>query len=597
MSTEPAAIEPVPIDLVLAGRELTEPRLSPDGRTVAFVQRWGGRSAVTIVDVDGGPERMLTTSPDPRPGRGMDGGCFDWLADGSGVVYVAVDGELWLQPRAGRPRRLTTFERSCAAPAVASNGSFAVAVVDEAEVWLVPIDSDGAVTRRLDDGGEAFAFDPSIAPAGDEVCWQAWSPPDMPWDGALTCRLGIADGSTGQVQRWRPDGGAVQQPRYTPGGVRTCVHDGTGWLNVQVGDRAVRPEPVEQAGPTWGMGQRTYAVAPDDRAVAICRNELGFGRLTVVDLDRGVSTDVGRGTHGHVGWAGESIVALRSGARTPTQIVRYDARTFDRTVLAVGPAAGWDELALPEPDLVAIEHDGTTLHARRYARDRGRLLVWVHGGPTDQWQVDFRPRVAYWWSRGWDVLVVDPRGSTGHGRAYQRALNGAWGRLDVDDTAALVAAAHARGWADPATTVAIGASSGGLTVLGLLADHGAIVAGGVASSPVSDLLALTRVTHRFEAHYTDTLVGPLDRCADRYSELSPINRADRITKSLLVFHGTDDPVVPIDQSNELVERVRAAGGSVDYVVYEGEGHGFRNPVNQRDEYERTEHFLDALVPP
>jgi len=90
-------------------------------------------------------------------------------------------------------------------------------------------------------------------------------------------------------------------------------------------------------------------VAPDDRAVAICRNELGFGRLTVVDLDRGVSTDVGRGTHGHVGWAGESIVALRSGARTPTQIVRYDARTFDRTVLAVGPAAGWDELALPEP--------------------------------------------------------------------------------------------------------------------------------------------------------------------------------------------------------------------------------------------------------
>ena len=64
-----------------------------------------------------------------------------------------------------------------------------------------------------------------------------------------------------------------------------------------------------------------------------------------------------------------------------------------------------------------------------------------------------------------------------------------------------------------------------------------------------------------------------------------------------MFHGTDDPVVPIAQSDELVERIRSAGGEVDYVVYEGEGHGFRDPVNQRDEYDRTERFLDALVPP
>ena len=108
MSIEPdqlqsGPVEPISVELVLAGRELTEPRLSPDGRTVAFVQRWGTRAAVTIVDVGGGPERMLTASPDPRPGRSMGGGCFDWLADGSGVVYVGVDGELWLQRRGGSP--------------------------------------------------------------------------------------------------------------------------------------------------------------------------------------------------------------------------------------------------------------------------------------------------------------------------------------------------------------------------------------------------------------------------------------------------------------------------------------------------------------
>ena len=96
------------------------------------------------------------------------------------------------------------------------------------------------------------------------------------------------------------------------------------------------------------------------------------------------------------------------------------------------------------------------------------MLVWVHGGPTDQWQADFRPRISYWWSRGWDVLVVDPRGTTGHGREYQRALNGAWGRVDVDDTAALIRHGHDQGWALPDTTVVIGGSSGGLTVLGVL---------------------------------------------------------------------------------------------------------------------------------
>lgn len=615
----------VPIELVMAGRELTEPRPSPDGQRVAFVQRWGARAAVMVVAIDGGPERAFTTSPDPSPGRGMGGGCFDWLPDGSGIVYVASDGELWLQPAIGPPRSVTRFARSCAAPVIAPSGEFVVVVVDEAEVWrlpLGPLDPDAADAeplppaagdragradraRRLDDGLDQFCFDPAIAPGSGEVCWLGWSPPDMPWDGAHVCRVDVAGGAVSPPRRWRPSGGAVQQPRYTQAGGHSCVHDASGWLNVHVDDAPVLPEPREHAGPTWGMGQRSYAVSPDGEAVAICRNEDGFGRLTITRVganSQRTVIDLGRGVHGQVGWVGGSIVALRSGARTPTQIVRYDATTHARSVLAVGPAAGWDELDLPEPELFQLALDertgrGVTLHARRYAANTGRLLVWVHGGPTDQWPVDFRPRIAYWWSRGWDVLVVDPRGTTGHGRAYQRALNGAWGRLDVDDTAALIRAAHSRGWSTAAATVVIGGSSGGLTVLGLLADHPELVAGGVASYPVSDLRALTAGTHRFEAHYTDTLVGPPAEFPERYDELSPVNRAERIVAPLLLFHGTDDPVVPVTQSDELAARIVAAGGRVDYVVYDAEGHGFRDPINQRDEYDRTERFLTAVVRP
>ena len=78
---------------------------------------------------------------------------------------------------------------------------------------------------------------------------------------------------------------------------------------------------------------------------------------------------------------------------------------------------------------------------------------------------------------------------------------------------------------------------------------------------------------------------------DRFRALSPINRADRIVSPVLVFHGADDPVVPVAHSVMLAARIRSGGGDVELVVYEGEGHGFRDPTNQRDEYERTERFL------
>jgi dipeptidyl aminopeptidase/acylaminoacyl peptidase len=209
--------------------------------------------------------------------------------------------------------------------------------------------------------------------------------------------------------------------------------------------------------------------------------------------------------------------------------------------------------------------------------------------------VEFMPRIAYWWARGWDVLVPDPRGSTGHGRAYQQALRGEWGRLDVDDAAAIVRSSHARGWSAPARTVMMGSSSGGLTALGVLGLHPGLAAGGVVLYPVTDLAGLAEATHRFEAHYTDSLVGPRHDVAT-YRERSPLAYADRIDVPLLVMHGDEDPVVPLGSTVAFVSRVRDAGGDVELVVMEGEGHGFRQPANRRADYELTAAFLARLVP-
>jgi dipeptidyl aminopeptidase/acylaminoacyl peptidase len=581
----------IPVSMCLAGRDLTEVRPAPHGPLVAFVVRWGSNTAIVAVPASGGPERLVTTAPPPAAGRGLGGGCFDWLPDGSGVVYVGADGALWLQRLDGSESRCLTSHdpgRSAEAPSVSADGAWVAYAIDQAEIWRVAVDG-GRLAERLDDGAADFVFDPFAGSPDASVRWIAWDVPDMPWDGA-------------RVQVWtdgecrdelRPEG-AAQQPRTTPGGVPTVIRDDLGWRNVWLDGEPLVDEPFEHAGPSWGMGQRSYAVSPDARHVAYTRNERGFGRLCVVDVTTRAVTEVARGVHGQLGWTGQRLTALRSGARTPTEVVAYDTTTWQRSVLAVGPVVGWDAIDLPEPDLVRIEHDDVAVHARRYVAGRGRTLCWIHGGPTDQWQVTFMPRVAYWWSRGFDVLVPDPRGTTGHGRAYQRALHGGWGRVDVDDTAAVVRHSHASGWSEPARTIVVGGSSGGLTALGVLGLHPGLAAGGVVAYPVTDIADLAERSHRFEAHYTISLVGPLDDVAT-YAERSPLSYADRIDVPLLVMHGDEDPVVPIDQSARLAERIRAAGGDVEYHVMVGEGHGFRLLEHQIAEYELMERFVARVL--
>jgi dipeptidyl aminopeptidase/acylaminoacyl peptidase len=136
-------------------------------------------------------------------------------------------------------------------------------------------------------------------------------------------------------------------------------------------------------------------------------------------------------------------------------------------------------------------------------------------------------------------------------------------------------------------------------VLGVLAAEPDLVAAAVVAYPVGDLADLAEHSHRFERHYTTSLVGrpgssvEVDRALH---ERSPVWFAHRITTPLLVFHGADDPVVPVAHSTVLAERIRTGGGDVELCVYAGEGHGFRQVDHQVDEYARTDAFLRRHVP-
>jgi dipeptidyl aminopeptidase/acylaminoacyl peptidase len=586
----------IPVERCIVTRDLTEPRLSPDGCAIVYAMSSAGRSALMIDRLDGLPVRQLTSYPPPRAGRGMGGGCWCWLPDGTAVVYAADDGELWLQPvPTGALRRLTDQGpgRVAAAPAVTADGARVVYVVDEAEVWATRLDD--ASSTRLDDGSADFVFDPCPMPCSTGAVWQAWNVPDMSWDKSRVQRATF-DGTVGGD--FQPPN-STQQPRLMPDGRPLGLRDDSGWLNLWLGDEPLVDEPCEHGGPSWGQGQRSFALSPDGCRLAFTRNERGFGRLCVVDIESGDIHDVARGVHGQLSWHGHRLATLRTGARTPTQVAIYGDTTWERTVVAIGPLSGWEDLPLAEPELVEIvAGDGATIFARLFRADAAtdRLLCWLHGGPTDQWQVSFMPRIAYWRANGWNVLVPDHRGSTGHGRTYQQVLRGRWGELDVSDTVDAIAFAHAQRWGSPPTTALVGASAGGFTALGVAAAQPHLVAAVVAAYPVTDLENLAERSHRFERHYTDSLVGVLPEAALIYRQRSPLHMTERLTTTpLLILHGDSDAVVPVEQSKAFVDRCLAAGGDVELVVYEGEGHGFRLPEHQLDEYRRMHVFLAARV--
>jgi dipeptidyl aminopeptidase/acylaminoacyl peptidase len=185
----------------------------------------------------------------------------------------------------------------------------------------------------------------------------------------------------------------------------------------------------------------------------------------------------------------------------------------------------------------------------------------------------------YWTSRGFAVLDLNYRGSTGFGRNYRRALYGQWGIADVEDALAGATWLAERGLADPGRLIIRGGSAGGYTTLAAHAFHD-VFAAGASYYGVSDLEALAKDTHKFESRYLDQVIGPYPERRDLYIERSPINHLAGFSAPLLLLQGLDDPVVPPNQSEMIFKALKSRGIPTAYLAFEGESHGFRKAQNQ-----------------
>ena len=601
---------PISAAAVARSRTVGEARWSPGGTCLAWLEAFGGRVDLVVAPADGStPSITVTAEHAVTPLGGYGGGGYCWAGDDS-LVYAAADGRLLVVPAAGGPARVLSRDGRAAAPAVARGGdrvAFVLERDDTCDVAIVALDGREWPRRvsRAD-----YAWDPAWSADGATLAWHEWDLPNMPWDGSRVMTVAVDVGGAVPTVIAGGDDLAVGQPRFSPvDGTLAFVSEASGWMNVWVvrarGDepRPLLMESHEHAEPSWGPGQRSFAWSPDGRAIALCRNEDGFGRLVVVPLGDGTPTDVSRGWHAGLDWGDHGIACIRSGGRTAPQVTVLEPSTGARLARRRGAPGELDAVDLPEPTPVTWPaSDGETVHGLLWRPAPGGatgtlppLLVDVHGGPTDQATVDWKPRVRYFLSRGWAVLSPNYRGSTGYGRAYRHALDHAWGEIDVADTVAGIAAAGREHWADTSRAAVIGGSAGGFTALLVAACAPPVVRAAVSLYGVTDLFDLAATTHRFESRYLDRLIGTLPDRADRYRDRSPVTRARDISVPVLVLQGADDKVVPRSQAQMFVDSVRATGATVEHHVYDGEGHGFSNVESIVDSFTRIDEFLARWV--
>ncbi|HZK75849.1 MAG TPA: S9 family peptidase, partial [Candidatus Kapabacteria bacterium] len=223
------------------------------------------------------------------------------------------------------------------------------------------------------------------------------------------------------------------------------------------------------------------------------------------------------------------------------------------------------------------------------------VVVNPHGGPwvRDRWT--YNPEVQFLANRGYAVLQVNYRGSTGYGRKFWEASFKQWGRKMQDDVSDGVLWLIKEGIADPKRVAIYGGSYGGYCTLAGLTFSPELYACGIDYVGVSNLFTFMETIPPYWKPFLESMyemVGHPENDKELLAAASPVFHVDKIRAPLMVAQGAKDPRVNIEESNQIVAALRKRGIDVPYLVKENEGHGFRNEENRFDMYEAMEGFLE-----
>jgi len=454
--------------------------------------------------------------------------------------------------------------------------------------------------------GADFYAAPVADPTGQRLAWIEWDRPYQPWVATRLCLR--ESGERTRVLAGQGSAQALQQPRFDARGRLWVLSDKAGWWQPRCVDGEAQPQgaPSDHAPAPWQLGARTYLLLENDEFL-LTRFEQGIGALVGCAVR---TSDLDGKTIGAY-WAAylerrlaEDFTRFRS--------LAADAEHFycivgapDRlpAVLAIRRSDGAlrilaggeqplaeEKLSRPQPFSCGVGEDESShgfFYSPASTGERPPLVIFLHGGPTSASYPVFDPRIAFWTLRGFAVLDLNYRGSSGYGRAYRLRLAGEWGELEVEDIRAAINALAGDGRIDPQRVFVRGGSAGGFSALRALAELPQL-RGGASLYGVSDPLALRRLTHKFEADYLDWLIGDPELDAGRYRNRTPLLQVERIKAPVIFFQGALDAVVVPSQTESMVEALRQRGFPVEYLLFAEERHGFRQATNLAEAL-RAEH--------
>jgi dipeptidyl aminopeptidase/acylaminoacyl peptidase len=641
------------VDDLFELKDVGDPRLSPDGRFVAYtlttLDRKEDRSDgdVYLAPLDGGQPLRLTSSPktESRARFSPDG---EWIAFLSGRESARSQVFL-LSLRGGEAVKLTDFKGGVSDLAWSPDSKRLALVVSDPDPDAPPDEEDQAkatkrktakpiVLRRLQfkRDGEGYlrdryshvhvfdvaaktsfqltsgAFDdssPAWSPDGARVAFVSNRTLPDP-DASLDTDVLVVAASPGAIPRTLAGGpGPDSSPAWSPDGAFIAYRAGGdpkdlwyGASHVALAPSAGGPSRPLTAALDRNVGSPRFAA--DGRSVLFLLEDGGNQHLARVVKDGGPVERLVAGERDVRAFdvaADGTIVVLESTPQQPGEISRLSASGLARVTRVNDAYLEGIRLAAVER-FKATSRDGTPVDGFLTlppGHSPGRpipTLLRIHGGPASQYSTAWSFEWQVLAAQGYAVVAANPRGSTGYGTAFSRAIWAEWGVKDFEDVMAAVDHAVARGIADPESL-----GVGGWSYGGMLTDHVITKTtrfkAAVSGASIANILAGYGTDH-YQRHYEVELGLPWKERERWLAVSSPFFDASKVVTPTLVMCGELDMNVPLINSEQLYQALRRVGkAETELVIYPGQWHGIRTPSYQKDRLERYLAWYDRFLRP
>ena len=589
-----------PVPVTSAERSASKPRWSPDGRYLSFLAApRDGEDQVWTLFREGGEAVQLTDTAQAVKD-------YAWSPDGTRVVVVLQDPS----PEQLAAKRGEEKPKS-APPWVITRRQFKldyVGYLDRRRTHLYVVDLATRAMTQITFGDWDDA-EPAWSPDGAAIAFTSnrTADPDSNYNTDIWLVAADTAGPVEAPRRVTTNPGADAAPAFSPDG-RLIAHLAT--CDVEAIVYATSHLAVVPAGGgpatvlTSSLDRNAFwpRFSRDGGSVLAAIEDDGEQYLAAVPVTGGpIERVIGgpRAVRGFdVGPAGR-IAAVISEPQLPAEVFvvgqgRLARLTHTNDAVLDGIRLGEVEnVGFPSADGTEIEGFSVTPPGFVRGTPHPALLL-IHGGPMMQYDFGFDPEPQIFAGAGYVVIMANPRGSSGYGQSFSTAIWRAWGERDLEDVMAAVDDAIARGYADPARLAVGGWSYGGMLTDHVITRTDRFRA---AYTGASSALYIVNFGHDEYQLWWEGELGLPWQNPDLYHKLSPYFRVDRVVTPTLIMGGEQDWNVPIVNSEQLFQALKRLGVPTELVVYPGEFHVIATPSYIRDLYRRILAWFATYVPP